>query len=42
VSVVPSTIAAARALTSASPNRGFVLREADSLSDGAVFEVVRP
>jgi hypothetical protein len=42
LSVVPSTIAAARALMSASPNRGFVLREADSLSDGAVFEVVRP
>lgn len=42
VSVVPSTVAAARALGSASTTRGFVLREVDALSDGVVFEVVRP
>jgi hypothetical protein len=41
VSIVPSTIAAARALSGSPAGRGFVLRQADSVDAGAVFEVIR-
>ena len=41
VTMVPTTIAAARALAVPAAGRGFVLRPADALDGGAVFEVVR-
>lgn len=41
VTIVPTTIAAARALATPAPGRGFLLRQADAIDGGAVFEVVR-
>jgi hypothetical protein len=42
VTVVPSTIAAARALAVRAPNGTAKLREVDAIDGGAVFQVVRP
>jgi hypothetical protein len=41
VTVVPTTAAAARALSIPTPGRGFLLRQADTVSGGAVFAVER-